>query len=170
MFLIIAWCLMYIYWFSVQQEKQNKMTLQNVSIVLSPTMQISHRVLNIFFAHSKVLFRDTVIKRYHSFIDTVFLRYHYKTSYKLQYCYLNVWHTHTHTHTHNSFTALDFVWDNPGEPVPEETSPTHTYHGHLSSFIRFLHLLWSITSPRSVYRMCLSLFHHGQHYYTVSQN
>jgi len=40
------------------------MTLQNVSIVLSPTMQISHRVLNIFFAYSKVLFRDTIIKRY----------------------------------------------------------------------------------------------------------
>jgi len=40
------------------------MTLQNVSIVLSPTMQISHRVLNIFFAYSKILFRDTVIKRY----------------------------------------------------------------------------------------------------------
>jgi len=49
----------------MQQEKQNKMTLQNVSIVLSPTMQISHRVLNIFFAYSKILFRDTVIKRYH---------------------------------------------------------------------------------------------------------
>jgi len=41
------------------------MTLQNVSIVLSPTMQISHRVLNIFFAYSKILFRDTVIKRYY---------------------------------------------------------------------------------------------------------
>jgi len=41
------------------------MTLQNVSIVLSPTMQISHRVLNIFFAYSKILFKDTVIKRYH---------------------------------------------------------------------------------------------------------
>jgi len=40
------------------------MTLQNVSIVLSPTMQISHRVLNIFFAYSKILFKDTVIKRY----------------------------------------------------------------------------------------------------------
>jgi len=25
------------------------------------------------------------------------------------------------THSHNHFTALDFVRDNPGEPVPEET-------------------------------------------------
>jgi len=46
------------------------MTLQNVSIVLSPTMQISHRVLNVFFAYSKVLFRDTVIKRYRRFVVT----------------------------------------------------------------------------------------------------
>jgi len=29
-------------------------------------------------------------------------------------------HTHTHTHTH-PFMALDFVWNKPGEPVPEET-------------------------------------------------
>ena len=27
----------------IRHEKQNKMSLQNVSIVLSPTMQISHR-------------------------------------------------------------------------------------------------------------------------------
>ena len=27
---------------------------------------------------------------------------------------------HTHTHTHNRFTALlEFVWDHPGEQVPE---------------------------------------------------
>jgi len=30
-------------------------------------------------------------------------------------------HAHTHTHTHNRFMAMDFVRDNPGEPVPEET-------------------------------------------------
>jgi RalA-binding protein 1 len=48
----------------IAKEKLNKMTLQNVSIVLSPTMQISHRVLNIFFGYAKILFRDTVIKRY----------------------------------------------------------------------------------------------------------
>merc|ERR1712130_106777 len=48
----------------IARENQNKMSLQNVSIVLSPSMQISHRVLNIFFTYSKILFRDTVIKRY----------------------------------------------------------------------------------------------------------
>jgi len=40
----------------------------------------------------------------------------------------------THTHTHNHFTAvLDFVRDNQGEPVPEETF-THS------------HLLWCETN------------------------
>ena len=45
------------------QQKENKMTLQNVSIVLSPTMQISHRVLNVLFLHTKQIFKDVVIKR-----------------------------------------------------------------------------------------------------------
>eukprot|EP00106_Octopus_bimaculoides_P022366 XP_014789808.1 PREDICTED: ralA-binding protein 1-A-like [Octopus bimaculoides] len=40
------------------------MSLQNVSIVLSPTMQISHRVLNVFFSNVKELFSDTCIKKY----------------------------------------------------------------------------------------------------------
>lgn len=48
----------------IQREKQNKMNVQNVSIVLSPTMQISHRVLNALFIHSKNLFGDTVLKKY----------------------------------------------------------------------------------------------------------
>ena len=39
------------------------MTLQNVSIVLSPTMQISHRVLNVLFLHTKQIFANVVIKR-----------------------------------------------------------------------------------------------------------
>ena len=42
-------------------------------------------------------------------------------------------HTHTHTHTHG---CLDFVWDNPGEPVPEETF-THS-HPSWSSIIPYL--------------------------------
>jgi len=47
------------------------MTLQNVSIVLSPTMQISHRVLNVLFSHTKQLFKDTSIKRYCLMIHTL---------------------------------------------------------------------------------------------------
>ena len=39
-------------------------------------------------------------------------------------------HTHTHTHTHSQsfYGSMDFVQDNPGEPVPEETFT----HSHLS--------------------------------------
>jgi len=40
------------------------MSLQNVSIVLSPTMRISHRVLNILFMHSDQLFSHVKIIRY----------------------------------------------------------------------------------------------------------
>ncbi|ESO12140.1 hypothetical protein HELRODRAFT_62288 [Helobdella robusta] len=48
----------------IEKEKFNKMSLQNISIVLSPTMKISHRVLNVLFTYSSVLFKDTVIKKY----------------------------------------------------------------------------------------------------------
>ena len=40
------------------------MTLQNVSIVLSPTMQISHRLLYCFFEFSSSLFGSVVLKKY----------------------------------------------------------------------------------------------------------
>ena len=40
------------------------MTLQNVSIVLSPTMQISHRVLNSFFEHLTDLFSGVSLAPY----------------------------------------------------------------------------------------------------------
>jgi len=37
-------------------------------------------------------------------------------------------HAHTDTHTQPFYGSLDFVWDNLGEPVPEETFT----HSHLS--------------------------------------
>lgn len=40
------------------------MNVQNVSIVLSPTLQISHRVLNAFFTHGSDLFRGVILKKY----------------------------------------------------------------------------------------------------------
>ena len=43
----------------IERERFNKMTLQNVSIVLSPTMRISHRVLTCFFENSHILFGDS---------------------------------------------------------------------------------------------------------------
>lgn len=48
----------------IQNEKQNKMTLQNVSIVLSPSMQISHGVLYGLFKNSTRLFGHVEIKKY----------------------------------------------------------------------------------------------------------
>ncbi|XP_076082056.1 uncharacterized protein LOC143052833 isoform X2 [Mytilus galloprovincialis] len=48
----------------IERQKENKMSLQNVSIVLSPTMQISHRVLNVLFSHAKQLFKHTELKKY----------------------------------------------------------------------------------------------------------
>ncbi|XP_052096521.1 ralA-binding protein 1-like isoform X1 [Mytilus californianus] len=48
----------------IERQKENKMSLQNVSIVLSPTMQISHRVLNVLFSHVKQLFKHTELKKY----------------------------------------------------------------------------------------------------------
>jgi len=43
-------------------------------------------------------------------------------------------HGSTHTHTQSFYGSMDFVRDNPGEPVPEETF-THS------------HLLWSSIVP-----------------------
>ncbi|XP_014667813.1 PREDICTED: ralA-binding protein 1-A-like [Priapulus caudatus] len=48
----------------IEKEAANKMSLQNVSIVLSPTLQVSHRVLNMFFIHHATLFKGTQIKKY----------------------------------------------------------------------------------------------------------
>ena len=56
-------------------------------------------------------------------------------------------HTHTHTHTHNRFTAL---WILSGTTrvsrYQKKHSPTHTYRGHQSSLICFIHLLRSTAS------------------------
>ncbi|XP_077483244.1 ral interacting protein isoform X2 [Amblyomma americanum] len=48
----------------IRMEKHNKMNLQNVSIVLSPSMQISHRVLHALFSHAPIFFKDVKIIKY----------------------------------------------------------------------------------------------------------
>ncbi|XP_015916544.1 ralA-binding protein 1-A isoform X2 [Parasteatoda tepidariorum] len=53
----------------ISMEKRNKMNLQNVYIVLSPTMQISHNILHAFFNNSDVLFSGVEIKKYVPPID-----------------------------------------------------------------------------------------------------
>ena len=65
-----------------------------------------------------------------------------------------------HTHTQPFCGCLDFVWDNPGEPVPEETFT----HSHLSwsSIIPYL-LPPSITIHGifPVQFICLLVFYHN---------
>ena len=59
-----------------------------------------------------------------------------------------------HTHTHDRFYgSLDFVRDNPGEPVPEETL-THSHPSSSSIIPYLLHPLWSMAS-------CLTIFYHN---------
>lgn len=48
----------------LRMEKHNKMNLQNVSVVLSPSMQISHRVLHALFSHAPIFFKDVKIIKY----------------------------------------------------------------------------------------------------------
>jgi len=45
--------------------------------------------------------------------------------------------THTHTHTQLFYGSMDFVRDNPGEPVPEETfTRLHLYTNASVFFMR----------------------------------
>jgi len=62
-------------------------------------------------------------------------------------CTYNTGITHTQTHTQPFYDSLDYVWENPGDPVSEET-----YHGDQSSIICFLHLLWS--TPSNLFNLC----------------
>jgi len=62
--------------------------------------------------------------------------------------------------THTGFTALDFVWDNPGEPVPEETFT----HSNLSWSSVIPYLLPSsimIHGILPVQFRCLTVFFHN---------
>jgi len=61
------------------------------------------------------------------------------------FIYFLVHFTHTHTHTQLFYGSMDFVWDNPGELVPEETFTN-------------LHLSWSSIVPYLLWSMASSLF------------
>ncbi|XP_041374372.1 ralA-binding protein 1-A-like isoform X2 [Gigantopelta aegis] len=61
--LLLSWMIVHMTHI-IELQKENKMTLQNVSIVLSPTMQISHRVLNVLFTYTHQIFSEDLIKRY----------------------------------------------------------------------------------------------------------
>ncbi|GFO01930.1 rala-binding protein 1 [Plakobranchus ocellatus] len=61
--LLLSWMIVHMT-HVIELAKENKMSLQNVSIVLSPTMQISHRVLNVLFSNVSELFGDIQLRRY----------------------------------------------------------------------------------------------------------
>uniref|UniRef100_A0A668AV27 RalA binding protein 1 n=1 Tax=Myripristis murdjan TaxID=586833 RepID=A0A668AV27_9TELE len=46
----------------IAREADTKMNIQNISIVLNPTVQIGNRVLYVFFTHVRELFGDVVLK------------------------------------------------------------------------------------------------------------
>ncbi|XP_030069251.1 ralA-binding protein 1 isoform X1 [Microcaecilia unicolor] len=59
---LISWLIMHMD-HVISKELETKMNIQNISIVLNPTVQISNRVLYVFFTHVKELFGDTAIKQ-----------------------------------------------------------------------------------------------------------
>ncbi|KAL8580758.1 hypothetical protein ACOMHN_018430 [Nucella lapillus] len=61
--LLLSWMIVHMTHI-IELQKENKMSLQNVSIVLSPTMQISHRVLNALFTLAHQIFKETYLKKY----------------------------------------------------------------------------------------------------------
>jgi len=68
--------------------------------------------------------------------------------------------THTQTHTQAFYGSLDFVWDNLGEPVPEETF-THLYLLWSSIIPYLLHPSTTIHGILSVQSTRLTVFFHN---------
>jgi len=54
--------------------------------------------------------------------------------------------TQAHTHTQPFYSSLDFVRETRVSQYQKKHSPIHTYHGHQSSLICFIHLIRSIAS------------------------
>ncbi|XP_005106675.1 ralA-binding protein 1 [Aplysia californica] len=61
--LLLSWMIVHMS-HVIELAKENKMSLQNVSIVLSPTMQISHRVLYVLFSNVQDLFGNVTLRKY----------------------------------------------------------------------------------------------------------
>lgn len=47
----------------IQYEKSNKMNAQTLAVLLSPTLQMSHRLLVALLCHGSHLFVDTVLEK-----------------------------------------------------------------------------------------------------------
>ncbi|XP_023363381.1 ralA-binding protein 1 [Otolemur garnettii] len=61
-YLLISWLIVHMD-HVITKELETKMNIQNISIVLSPTVQISNRVLYVFFTHVQELFGNVVLKQ-----------------------------------------------------------------------------------------------------------
>uniref|UniRef100_A0A8D1Z456 RalA binding protein 1 n=1 Tax=Sus scrofa TaxID=9823 RepID=A0A8D1Z456_PIG len=59
--LLISWLIVHMD-HVISKELETKMNIQNISIVLSPTVQISNRVLYVFFTHVQELFGNVTLK------------------------------------------------------------------------------------------------------------
>ncbi|XP_040835168.1 ralA-binding protein 1 isoform X1 [Ochotona curzoniae] len=59
--LLISWLIVHMD-HVIAKELETKMNIQNISIVLSPTVQISNRVLYVLFTHVQELFGNVVLK------------------------------------------------------------------------------------------------------------
>jgi len=68
--------------------------------------------------------------------------------------------THTHMHTQLFYGSLEFVQDNPGEPVPEETF-THSHLSWSSVVPYLLHPSNMIRRILPVQFLCLTVFFHS---------
>ena len=66
----------------------------------------------------------------------------------------------THTHTQLLYGSMDFVWDNPGELVPEETF-THSHLSRSSIVPNLLHPSPTIHSILPLQFRCLTVFFHN---------
>ncbi|XP_048219181.1 ralA-binding protein 1 [Perognathus longimembris pacificus] len=60
-YLLISWLIVHMD-HVITKELETKMNIQNISIVLSPTVQISNRVLYVLFTHAQELFGNVVLK------------------------------------------------------------------------------------------------------------
>ncbi|XP_036410379.1 ralA-binding protein 1-like isoform X2 [Megalops cyprinoides] len=59
--LLLAWLVTHMH-HVISREADTKMNIQNISIVLNPTVQIGNRVLYVFFTHVRELFGDVTLK------------------------------------------------------------------------------------------------------------
>jgi len=70
-------------------------------------------------------------------------------------------HTHKHTHTQPFYSSLDFVQDNPGEPVPEETfihSPIMVINHPLSAIMIMASSIFSLCAGPSFSTISVQVF------------